>query len=347
MVPNLIIPGAKILLLSEAPGDMEKFLGRPFVGASGNYLNRLLEEAGIARTACSLANVFLDRPKDGKLESWAKPSGKGVTYNGLLVGPIGTGVYLDPEISLEALARLEREIKEARPNIIIALGNIALWALTGKTGISKARGAITQSTLLCPGTKVLPTYHPSAVSRDQESHTIVVADLIKAKTESDFPEIRRMKRTIWIAERPDDIPLFFKVHPHVEITVDVETSRRQITVVGFATSELAALVIPIYNKYSKTDPHVWSLSDEKRVWREIKKVCESPIPKILQNGVYDIQYLLAHGVVLRNFEWDTMLLHHALYSQLPKGLEFLGATYTNEVAWKSQRPKAQEEKKNA
>lgn len=347
MTPNNIIPGAPILLLGEAPGEMEEALGKPFVGPSGRYLRRLLQEAEIDVASCSTANVFTSRPKDGKLENFAGP-GKGTLYKGNLLGAFATGVYFDPGYSLPALEFLEADIIRARPNIIIALGNTALWALTGKTGIGRARGSITASTVLVPGTKVLPTYHPAAVMRSSEDHAVVVADLIKAKLESTFREIRRMRRVIWIAEHVEDIDLFFRAYPiQKELTVDVETFRKQITVVGFAVSKTHALVIPIYNKYHKTNPHVWTFEQERVVWRKIKKIMEGPSEKVLQNGVYDIQYFLTHGIVPVNFKWDTMLMHHALYSQLPKGLEFLGATYTNEIAWKSMRPRATEEKKNA
>jgi uracil-DNA glycosylase len=346
LVPPILVPSAPIYLLGEAPGADEEFFGRPFVGKSGDRLFRLLVEAGIDKSSCSFSNVFSERPPDGILNKWHDPTGKGYLYKEKLVPPLSAGLYISPERSEAAFNRIAFELETVKPNLIIALGNTALWALTGLTGITKHRGNITVSSLAAPGHKLLPTFHPAMLLRDEESHVIVVADLIKAKLESTFPEARRIKRTIWIANDPADIPLFFSVYPPAEsLTIDIETSRGQITVVGFAIDPFHALVVPIYNKYSSS-PHIWSREQELLVWKHIKKICESSVPKILQNGIYDLQYFRRYKINLKNFLSDTMILHYSLFSMLPKSLEFLGATYCNEISWKSMRPRGQEGKKN-
>ena len=64
-------------------------------------------------------------------------------------------------------------------------------------------------------------------------------------------------------------------------------------------------------------------------------VLDSPVPKVFQNGLYDIHRLWrGYGLAVRNAEHDTMLLHHALQPESPKGLDYLGSIYTNEAAWK-------------
>ena len=71
----------------------------------------------------------------------------------------------------------------------------------------------------------------------------------------------------------------------------------------------------------------------------IKRICENPsIKKRLQNGVYDIQYLW-HTWRIRTmgFDDDSMIMHHVLYSELPKSLGFMGSVYTNEASWKLMR----------
>ena len=68
---------------------------------------------------------------------------------------------------------------------------------------------------------------------------------------------------------------------------------------------------------------------------------ESNIPKLFQNGMYDLQYIFRWGIKTRNAAHDTMLLHHSLYPEMRKGLGFLGSIYSNEAAWKMMgRPKA-------
>jgi len=65
---------------------------------------------------------------------------------------------------------------------------------------------------------------------------------------------------------------------------------------------------------------------------------DQSIPKVFQNGLYDIAFLWrAYGIRTMGGSDDTMLLHHALQPESLKGLGFLGSVYTNHGAWKSER----------
>jgi len=59
--------------------------------------------------------------------------------------------------------------------------------------------------------------------------------------------------------------------------------------------------------------------------------------KVMQNGLYDTQYCIRHGIRPRGCTEDTMLMHHSLYSEMKKGLGFLGSVYSNFQSWKSMR----------
>lgn len=65
-----------------------------------------------------------------------------------------------------------------------------------------------------------------------------------------------------------------------------------------------------------------------------KAVCESDIPKLGQNFLYDLQYLHRAGIRPRAFRHDTMIKHHSLHPELDKGLGFLATLYTDEAPWK-------------
>ena len=59
------------------------------------------------------------------------------------------------------------------------------------------------------------------------------------------------------------------------------------------------------------------------------------IPKLFQNGLYDIGFMLrAYGIRTMNAAEDTMLLNHALQPEMLKGLGYLGSIYGDERAWK-------------
>lgn len=322
----------KIALIGEAWGAEEEKTRAPFVGASGNELTRMLSEAGIHRADVFLTNVFNLRPENNEIESLC---GDKTTA---LVGypPLRPGKSVRQSYSVELL-RLRNELLSVRPNITVLLGNTPAWALLGSSGITKIRGAVVQSTLTATGIKCLPTFHPAAVLREWSNRAVTVLDLAKAKRESDFPEIRRPERVVYIEPTLEDLEWFYETHvikAH-RISFDIETSGHQITCIGFATRPEVSLVIP-FSDPRKAGGGYWSIaSDEVRAWEFVRKVLASPQPKIAQNGLYDIHFLWrGYGITVNNAAEDTMLLHHALQPESPKGLGFLGSVYSNEQSWK-------------
>ena len=70
----------------------------------------------------------------------------------------------------------------------------------------------------------------------------------------------------------------------------------------------------------------------------MKSLLEDPgFEKLGQNYLYDLQYILPMGISPTRVARDTMLLHHAWFPELQKGLGFLGSIYTSEPAWKLMR----------
>lgn len=330
-----------IALVGEAWGEQEERARAPFVGAAGYELSRMLEEAGIRRADCFLTNVFNLRPERNDIENICVAKTSGAALVGM--PPIKNGKYI-PERLRGELVRLRGELSSVRPNVTIALGNTAAWALLHNTGISKIRGTITQATEL--PLKVLPTYHPAAVLRDWSLRPVTVIDLAKARRESAFPEIRRPKTWVHWAETLDDMESFYEQHlaqaPY--LAFDIETSGDQITCIGFAPSEEIALVIPfVDNRVLEPDCRgsFWRTArEEARAWDFVRRVLALPCPKFGQNTLYDIHFLWrAYGITVNNFADDTMLLHHALQPESLKGLGFLGSVYTDRSAWKTMRTK--------
>jgi len=181
--------------------------------------------------------------------------------------------------------------------------------------------------------KVLPTYHPAAVLRQYELRPVTILDLQKAKREAGFPEIRRPEREIWIEPSIPDIERFY--HEHIVgcslLSVDIETAGRSITCIGFAPKPSLAIVIPFYDARRK-GKHYWSdPRDESKAWRIIGEILEDKgIPKLFQNGLYDIAFLWrSMGLKTYGATHDTMLLSHALQPEALKGLGFLGSTTTD------------------
>ena len=299
-------------------------------------------------TSIAFTNVFNLRPHDNKIAQlcWDRQAltqhyaGLGLLPDFSVPAP-ERALFLKPEYWPE-LSRLQEEIDASKPNLLVALGNTACWALLNATNIGSIRGAITQSTTTPQPIKILPTYHPAGVLYQWSWRPIVVADLIKAWKESQYPELRRPVRSILVEPSIAEIKAVVErilSKPPKLLSCDIETKARGITCVGFAWVRDQGFVIPFYDP-SKPGASYWSTQQlELEAWDQAERLLDSGIPIVGQNFLYDLQYLRKMGLKVRNFAEDTMLLHHSHFPEMQKGLGFLGSIYTNEPSWKLMRRK--------
>jgi uracil-DNA glycosylase len=352
-----------IFLVGEAFGEQEKKIGKGFVGPSGAELLRMLNDAGVIEFTSSdrefmnkfyrsgdpwcldaiwelhpevfRTNVFQQHPPGNKLEFFCGPRAEGIKGFPALI----KSGYVRKEFQHE-LDRLGDEILAHDPNLILCLGNSALWALAGRTGITKLRGTTSVSTHTVSGYKLLCTYHPAAVVRQWELRPTTVADLTKINREKEFADVRRPKCEIWIEPSLYYIDFFIRkyIHSCPILSVDIETSGNQITCIGFAPRADLAIVIPIHDSRAKSGCYWETTELERQCWRIIREVLkDQSIPKVFQNGLYDIAFLWrAYGIEVRGATHDTMLLSHAEQPEALKGLGYLGSIFTDHGPWKSE-----------
>lgn len=367
-----------IALVGEAWGSHEDKTHTPFVGASGIELLSQLEEAGLTELTAedrtfiakfwdkgdpfmtemvwkmhpefARFNVFNFHPHANKLEALCTGKKEALETGTKIMldyPSLIKGKYVDEDYRPH-VERLGNDLYNLDPNLVICLGNTPLWALAGKTGITKLRGTTISSTHTIAGLKLLPTYHPAAILRQYELRPVAVMDLMKARREAAFPEIRRPKRLIWTEPSLEDIRTFINEYIVEEATdivkcrrlsVDIETAGSQVTIVGFAPSPTLALVIPFFDERAKGRSYWPTAKDEREAWRLIAGVLSNEaVKKVFQNGLYDIAFILRSvGIPVMGAEHDTMLLHHALQPESLKGLGFLGSIYTDEGPWKNER----------
>lgn len=354
-----------IVCVGEALGAEEHRIGQGFVGPSGVELLRQLHEAKILEltdvdrkrisryydrgdtraiadiwsdhsTTIHRTNVFNLHPIGNKLDSLCGPKANGIDG----FPSLGKSMYVNASYECE-LERLGDELLDHNPNVIVCLGNIALWALTGKTSVAKLRGTTLLSTHTATGFKLLPTYHPAAVLRQWEVRPTTIMDLIKAKRESAYAEIRRPKYKIWIEPELKDIRQF--ITQYIEqcdlLSVDIETSGDRVTCIGFAPTSNLAIVIPFDDSRAKGGCY-WSTKElERDCWELIRGVLENKnIKKLFQNGIYDVGFLMrSYGILVQGASEDTMLLHHARQPESLKGLGYLGSIYCDFGSWKHMR----------
>lgn len=149
-------PHADLLFVGEGPGREEDLRGEPFVGRSGQLLDRLLaEELGIGRDRVYIANVVKCRPPGNR-------------------DPL-------PEEVAACRPWLEGQIALIAPKVVVTLGNFAARLLLDTTeGIKALRGR----SYPFGDAFVVPTYHPSYVLRSGsagEAMAGIRADLVRAK----------------------------------------------------------------------------------------------------------------------------------------------------------------------
>ena len=147
-------PGARVLILGEAPGSEEDREGRPFVGAAGQLLDRMFAAIGLSRGADDPAEaVYITN-----VMPWRPPQNR------------------DPSLGEIAMMRpfVQRHIALVNPDVIVLMGNTPCQAILGQRGILKLRGAWAEAL----GKPVLPMAHPAYLLRNPIAKREAWADLL-------------------------------------------------------------------------------------------------------------------------------------------------------------------------
>ncbi len=150
-------PNASIMFVGEAPGREEDLEGVPFIGRSGQLLDRMFTAIGLDRTSVYIANTI----------PWRPPGNR-------------TPTPLETEICRPFF---ERQIELANPKLLVALGGPAAKALTNAAeGILRLRGNwkthVTASGIEIP---VMPTLHPAYLLRNAAQKRFAWRDFVSVK----------------------------------------------------------------------------------------------------------------------------------------------------------------------
>ena len=135
------LPTAPLMFIGEGPGADEDEQGKPFVGKAGQLLTKMIQAMGRDRESTDpakgvyIANVVKCRPPQNR-----NPQ---------------------PDESRACMGYLLRQIALVKPKVIVLLGNVALEALYGQGGITRARGVWREFN----GVPVMPTFHPAFLLR--------------------------------------------------------------------------------------------------------------------------------------------------------------------------------------
>lgn len=171
-VPGEGRPDARIMLIGEGPGWHEDQQGRPFVGASGKFLNELLARAGVTRDDVFITNVVKCRP----------PSNR---------DPL-------PDEIAACSRYLERQIELIDPDVIVTLGRFSMAKYFPGERISKIHGQAKE----VGGRLVVPMYHPAAALHQSALRGAIEDDF--ARLPKLLAEVARDRAAEEERERPPD-----------------------------------------------------------------------------------------------------------------------------------------------
>lgn len=147
-------PGARVMIVGEAPGRDEDLEGRPFVGRAGQLLDRMFAAIGLGRASPDaerglyITNVM----------PWRPPSNRDPA----------------PEEIAMMVPFLRRHVELADPEIVVVMGNTPAQAVLRQRGITRLRGHWTESW----GKPVLPMLHPAYLLRNPGAKRETWADLL-------------------------------------------------------------------------------------------------------------------------------------------------------------------------
>ncbi len=157
VVPGMGVMNPQVLVIGEGPGYDEDMQGLPFVGKAGLLLDRMLAAIGLDRkTNCYIANIVKCRPPENR-------------------NPL-------PDEQAACFSFLETQIHILKPKMILCMGKIAIEKLLGQEiAITQKHGEFFEYN----GIPVMPTYHPSALLRNEQLKRPAWEDLKKFKRRLD------------------------------------------------------------------------------------------------------------------------------------------------------------------
>jgi uracil-DNA glycosylase family 4 len=293
-----------IWFIFDSPEGQEERAQEVMVGGHARLFKKYLEQAGIPLHLCSF--FCLGSKRNSTQEEL-------VSYHTKKIFP---------------LIRIEL------PKCIVPMGKIALSMVApSRYRLDKWRGSILT---MAWGSKIIPTYHPASIMRNQKLEAIFLNDLEKVKREWNIPFTQKERKLVLA-------PSFQGVMQYLDnigdkISFDLETTRAKeegshvhITTFGIATSSTSSICIPFSKKVRGKYQHFYNEWEEVEIWKKLGKIMQDEkIKKIAQHGQFDCGVLLyLYHLKVQPLYLDTMAGFHALYSELPKDLDTLTSLYTD------------------
>lgn len=285
------------MIVGEAPGFREDQDKKPFVGRAGQFLDETLQTVGLSRSKIFISNAVKCRPPDN-----ATPTTLQIK---------------------SCKPYLEQEIEEVNPKYILALGNVALKSLTGRTGVMKLQGSWLKSKPEFGSRQVFACMHPSGVLRRiylEKKYTYAMRQFantvngVESKIKLDY---RLVRTTQDFKEAKTDILAAS------EIAWDIENSKGfnphnggKLLVIGVATRPGKSWVFPIQHPDMKV-----SRKSVKKILAFFKKILEAETPKKIAYNLSHERKWMRHIKINARCDFDGIIAAFLLDENAPMSLK--------------------------
>jgi uracil-DNA glycosylase family 4 len=307
-VPSQIPIRPRLMVLGEAPGPQEARIGIPFMGPSGDLLNKVLKYHGVDRSEVLVTNVCLCRPH----------------------GP----TEVPPKAAIAACrTRLQKEIADSNVSTIIAVGNTAAKeVLDDSRKITSVRVGPPRPSKIDPNISVIPTWHPAYCLRSPDAFPSFVSDVGKIRgvgasgwSEPQWRVFDDPNNVLEVLNRLEKITDRVVIDIEGGVEKDFNYAHPEdytILCVGLAYARRKAVVI---GEKALQDP---------RVVARLREFL-GQIRIIAHNGKFDLRGL-SPLVGIKRLWFDTMLASYSLDERPGQhGLEVLSIEKLGAPSWKN------------
>ncbi len=150
-------PEADIMVIGEIPTRDEDIQGKPFVGKSGQFIDKVFGSIGLDQDTLYMTHVV----------NWCPPGGRNPS----------------PDEIAKCLPFIQKHIELIKPKIIVLVGGISFSALTGRTGMMKNRGQWTSISIAGTEIPALPIYDPDILMRQPDLKKDSWMDMLSLREE--------------------------------------------------------------------------------------------------------------------------------------------------------------------
>lgn len=311
---------AEIAIIAEAPGEREKQLKTPLIGSSGKLFWEFVRPIDLNRRNCYITNVVKRQLRSTTDEKISITRNEVDQYAGIL------------QWELQQLPNLR---------YIIVLGNYALEAVTGLSGIMHHRGSVydTQISSMSLGTNrnvtIVAMLNPAAVMREPKWEIMFKFDVGRLKDVINGQYKQHIISPIINPSFTEAMAWFDKLQDErLPVSEDIETIGGETACIGLANSTTTGMCINLRDRSSNR----FTVSEECAIRVRHAKWSSDPTTRIVaQNWMFDASWQAYKDRKPIIPAWfDTMLAHHTLYPSLPHNLGFLTSQYTTHPFYKDE-----------